>query len=78
MRFDSFDADTLNNAAARAGSVGDKTFITTLGLNAFFAETTKFQLNYLLARNDAPANGTYTADRPQKTQGLQVQFQYGF
>ena len=78
VRFDSFDADTLNNAAARAGSVGDKTFITTLGLNAFFAETTKLQLNYLLARNDAPANGVYTADRPQKTQGLQVQFQYGF
>lgn len=78
VRFDSFDADTLNNAAARAGSVGDKTFITTVGLNAFFAETTKLQVNYLLARNDAPSSGIYTSDRPQKSQGLQVQFQYGF
>jgi hypothetical protein len=78
VRFDSFDADTLNDATARAGSVGDKTFITTLGLNAFFAETTKLQVNYLLARNDAPSTGVYTLDRPRKTQGLQVQFQYGF
>jgi hypothetical protein len=78
VRFDSFDADTLNDAATRASSVGDKTFITTIGLNAFFAETTKFQVNYLLARNDAPSTGLYTADRPRKQQGLQVQFQYGF
>ena len=78
VRFDSFDADTLNDATARAGSVGDKTFITTLGLNAFFAETTKLQVNYLLARNDAPSTGAYTLDRPRRTQGLQVQFQYGF
>lgn len=78
VRFDSFDADTLNDATARAGSVGDKTFITTLGLNAFFAETTKLQVNYLLARHDAPSTGVYTLDRPRKTQGLQVQFQYGF
>jgi phosphate-selective porin len=78
VRFDSFDADTLNDAATRASSVGDKTFISTFGLNAFFAETTKFQVNYLLARNDAPSTGLYTADRPRKQQGLQVQFQYGF
>ncbi|HEX6707638.1 MAG TPA: hypothetical protein VF169_22965 [Albitalea sp.] len=78
VRFDSFDADTLNDAALRAASVGDKTFITTLGLNAFFAETTKFQVNYLLARNDVPATGVSTADRPRRQQGLQVQFQYGF
>jgi hypothetical protein len=78
VRFDSFDADTLNDVTVRAGSVGDKTFITTLGLNAFFAETTKLQVNYLLARNDAPSTGVYTLDRPRKTQGLQVQFQYGF
>ena len=78
VRFDSFDADTLNDAAVRATSVGDKTFITTLGLNAFFAETTKLQLNYLLARNDTPSTGVYSADRPHRQQGLQVQFQYGF
>ena len=78
IRFDSFDADTANDAAVRASSVGDKTFITTLGLNAFFAETTKLQLNYLLARSDTPASGQYTADRPRKTNAVQVQFQYGF
>ena len=78
VRFDSFDADTSDDRVARPGSVGDKTFITTVGLNAFFAETTKMQVNYLLIRNDVPSNGLYTADRPRKTQGLQAQFQYGF
>lgn len=78
VRLDTFDGDTLNDATLRAGSVGDKTFITTLGLNAFFAETTKLQVNYLLARNDTPAGGLFTPDRPQKSQALQVQFQYGF
>ena len=78
VRFDVFDADTLNDAAQRASSVGDKTSITTLGLNAFFAETTKLQLNYLLARNDAQASGGYTIDRPRRVQALQAQFQYGF
>ena len=78
LRFDSFDADTLNDAATRPGSVGDKTVVTTLGLNAFFAETTKFQVNYLIARNEASSTGRYTADRPRKQQGLQLQFQYGF
>ena len=78
VRFDSFDADTLNDATLRAASVGDKTSITTFGLNAFFAETTKLQVNYLLARNDAPATGLYSADRPRRQQGLQLQFQYGF
>ncbi len=71
VRFDSFDADT------RAGIVGDKTFITTLGLNAFFAETTKLQLNYLRTRNDEPTAG-YTSNRPRTINGVQLQFQYGF
>ncbi len=71
LRYDTFDADT------RASVVGDKTNITTLGLNAFFAETSKLQFNYLLTRNDLPSAG-YTADRPKHTQGVQVQFQYGF
>lgn len=78
VRFDSFDADTLNNAALRPGSIGDKTFITTLGLNAFFAETTKLQVNYLITRNDSPGASGYTVDRPRLARGLQVQFQYGF
>ncbi|MGZ3238147.1 MAG: hypothetical protein ACXU8A_12310 [Burkholderiaceae bacterium] len=71
LRYDVFDADT------RSSIVGDKTNITTLGLNAFFAETTKLQFNYLLVRNDQPGTG-YTADRPRKSNGIQVQFQYGF
>ena len=71
VRYDTFDADT------RATSVGDKTDILTLGLKAFFAETTKLQHNYLITRNDAPTTG-FTADRPRKVNALQVQFQYGF
>jgi len=71
VRYDTFDADT------RTTIVGDKTDILTLGLNAFFAETTKLQLNYLVTRNDEPTTG-YTADRPRKVNAFQVQFQYGF
>jgi hypothetical protein len=71
LRLDTFNADTRDTA------VGDKTDIATLGLNAFFAETTKLQLNYLEVRNDEPATG-YTANRPRKSHGVQVQFQYGF
>lgn len=78
LRYDVLDSDTLNDPFARASSVGDKTQITTLGLNVFFAETTKLQVNYLLTRNDAPAAGGFTADRPEQIRALQVQFQYGF
>ncbi len=78
LRYDVLDADTLNDPIARASSIGDKTQITTLGLNVFFAETTKLQVNYLLTRNDAPAAGSFTADRPEIARALQVQFQYGF
>lgn len=72
VRFDTYDADI------RPTAVADKTNILTLGLNAFFAETTKLQLNYLVTRNDAAANGRYTLDRPRKGNGFQAQFQYGF
>lgn len=71
FRYDQFDADT------RATAVGDKTSIATLGLNVFFAETTKLQLNYLVTKNDAPSTG-FTADRPKDGQAVQLQFQYGF
>jgi hypothetical protein len=71
-RFDTYDADI------RPTAVGDKTNILTLGLNAFFAETTKLQLNYLVTRNDVPSTGRYTLDRPRKGNGFQAQFQYGF
>lgn len=71
VRLDSFDADT------RESAVGDKTVVATLGLNAFFAETTKLQLNYLRTRNDEPTTG-YTSNRPRTINGVQLQFQYGF
>ena len=71
LRIDSYDADV------RATAVGDKTTITTLGLNAFFAETTKLQINLLIAHNDRPTAG-YNANRPERSRGAQVQFQYGF
>lgn len=71
FRYDQFDADT------RATAAGDKTNIATLGLNVFFAETTKLQLNYLVMQNDAPITG-FTADRPKDAQAVQLQFQYGF
>lgn len=71
VRLDSFDADT------RDAATGDKTVIATLGLNAFFAETTKLQLNYLRTRNDEPTTG-YTQNRPRTINGVQLQFQYGF
>jgi phosphate-selective porin len=71
FRYDRFDNDT------RATSVGDKTSIATLGLNAFFAETTKLQLNYLVTRNDRPGSG-YTQDRPRKINAISAQVQYGF
>ena len=71
FRYDTFDADTRDNI------VGDKTSIATLGLNVFFAETTKLQVNYLITHNDIPTAG-FTADRPKDVQGIQVQFQYGF
>jgi len=77
LRYDTFDADTANNPAVRASSVGDKSRITTLGLNAFFAETTKFQLNYLITSNDRPLTD-FTLQRPRTTRGLVAQFQYGF
>lgn len=71
LRYDVFDNDT------RTAITGDKTSIATLGLNAFFAETTKLQLNWLVTRNDRPGTG-YTQDRPRKINALQAQVQYGF
>ena len=71
LRLDRLDTDTRSDIS------GDRTDIATLGLNAFFAETTKLQLNYLLARNDEGSSG-YTRNRPRQTQAIQIQFQYGF
>lgn len=71
VRLDEYDASTDD------GVVGDKTRLTTFGVNAYFAETTRFQVNYVLARNDEPADG-YTDARPKHTKGLVARFVYGF
>jgi phosphate-selective porin len=69
FRYDTFDKDTR---------VGDKTNISTLGLNTFFAETTKLQFNYLVTRNEDTTVSYTAANRPKETKAIQVQFQYGF
>jgi len=71
VRFDDYDANK------DSAVVGDKTRLTTFGLNAYFAETTRFQVNYVLARNDEPRAG-YTDARPKHSQGLVARFVYGF
>ncbi|WP_348945239.1 porin [Chitinibacter sp. FCG-7] len=60
-RYDEFDANTAKS--------NDKTIINTVGLNVFFAETTKFQLNY--NRREDQATNT-------KSNEYLAQFQYGF
>lgn len=60
-RYDSFDPNTAKT--------NDKVTVNTLGLNIFFAETTKFQLNF--NRKDDEATKT-------KTNEYLAQFQYGF
>jgi len=69
FRYDTFDKDTR---------VGDKTNIATLGLNMFFAETTKLQLNYLVTQNEDTTVSYTAGNRPKDIQAIQVQFQYGF
>lgn len=65
IRFDDWDPN-------RSGSVvNDKQFITTLGLNVFFAETTKFQINYLHIRNQL-GGAAPTAARPASVNAIQA------
>lgn len=71
VRYDTYDADK------NGGATGDKSYLTTYGLNAYFAETTRFQVNFVQTRNDEPAGG-YTAARPKKAKGLVARFVYGF
>lgn len=67
LRFDEFDPNLSGL------SVNDKVFATTLGLNIFFAETTKFQINYVYTVNQAP-----TAAAPATVNALQAQFVASF
>ncbi|MGC3944559.1 MAG: hypothetical protein QM762_08580 [Chryseolinea sp.] len=71
VRFDSWDPN-------RSVLVqNDHQYITTLGLNAFFAETTKFQINYLHIRNQLGAT-LPTVLKPKSSNGIQAQFNATF
>ena len=67
LRVDTFDPNRSNL------STKDRQFRTTLGLNVFFAETTRFQINYFKDRNQANTNA-----QPKRANGLQAQFVAGF
>lgn len=67
LRLDTFDPN-------RSGAVAnDRQFVSTLGLNVFFAETTRFQINYFKSRAQAA-----TATVPRRSNGIQAQFVAGF
>ncbi|WP_290867155.1 hypothetical protein [Aquabacterium sp.] len=67
VRIDTFDPNLSSKV------VNDKQYRNTFGLNVFFAETTRFQINYFKDRNQAN-----TADLPKRANGLQAQFVAGF
>ncbi|MDO9237267.1 MAG: hypothetical protein Q7U28_14690 [Aquabacterium sp.] len=71
LRFDSWDP---NRSAL---SVNDKKLATTLGLNVFFAETTKLQVNYVRTRNQL-GTATSTAATPATSNLWQVQLSATF
>lgn len=76
VRYDVWDPNA-SKATARTDNNDRKRYTTTLGLNVFFAETTKFQINYLHTRyllNGAAS----TADNPVRTNGWQAQFSATF
>lgn len=70
LRLDSWDPD--RNVLVQ----NDHKYITTLGLNVFFAETTKFQINYLHTRNQTGAPDS--AANPRHANGVQAQFNATF
>lgn len=67
LRIDSFDPNLSSKV------VNDKQYRNTLGLNVFFAETTRLQVNYFKDRNQAGTNA-----QPKRANGLQAQFVAGF
>jgi len=74
LRLDTFDPNRAST------STQDRQFRTTLGLNIFFAETTRFQINYFKDRNQV-ATGVLAANTttlPKRANGVQAQFQAGF
>ena len=70
LRLDSWDPD--RNVLVQ----NDHNYVTTLGLNVFFAETTKFQINYLHTRKQTGA--PTSAANPRSSNGLQAQFNATF
>ena len=71
LRLDSWDP---NRSAV---SLDDHQYVTTLGLNVFFAETTKFQINYLHTRTQLGKTAP-TLLKPASANGLQAQFSASF
>lgn len=71
VRFDQWDPDTSSK------SIKDQKNASTLGLNVFFAETSKFQINYIKTRNqlggDAP-----TVAKPASNNTIQALFNSTF
>lgn len=64
LRFDSAEPDRDVS--------GDKSLITTAGLNIFFAETTSFKVNYVHTKN--LLNATTAGTKPKTNRGIQAQF----
>jgi asparagine synthetase A len=65
-RFDYFDRDI------RKDKKNDRIGVLTFGLNVFFAETTKFQLNYNIRKDESLAKDK------QVTHEILAQLQFGF
>lgn len=74
LRADTFDPNRADKSRK------DRQFRTTLGLNVFFAETTRFQINYFKDRNQngVDALGQNTTTVPKRANGLQAQFVAAF
>lgn len=73
LRFDAWDPNT--NAAAVTNADLNH-YITTVGLNVFFAETTRFQINYLRTRNQL--GPVQSAALPEYVNQIQMQLSATF
>jgi len=71
VRFDQFDPNVSPTV------VNDRVYTTTIGLNVFFAETSKFQINYLRGHNQL-GTAAPTASKPAKSDTIQAQLSTTF
>lgn len=76
FRFDTWNPNA-SEAVLRTLNGDRKQYISTLGLNIFFAETTKFQIDYIHTRYDLQGTDP-TALSPKSTNGLLAQFNATF